>query len=119
MDFVLRPVYVASWVLISKQTVPFNLVNHEYGNIQAHLDYAVETADINRWWYFQRLRATADGRYTFTRANLNDLINQTDGVTIAPMRFVHWLRQVYDQYQLQPPLFPGALPMDCSDTLLP
>lgn len=99
-------------VLTSKRTVPFNLVNHEYGNIQAHLDYAVDTGDINRWWYFQRLRATADGRYIFTRANLNELLGRAGGVTIAPMRFVDWLRQVYEQCQMQPQLFPGTLPLE-------
>lgn len=99
-------------MLTSRRTVPFNLVNHEYGNIQAHLDYAVDTGDINRWWYFQRLRATADGRYIFIRANLNELLGRTGGITIAPMRFVDWLRQVYEQCQMQPQLFPGALPLE-------
>lgn len=103
--------YAKPWMLISERAVPFNLVNHAYSNIQAHLDYAVETGDINRWWYFQRLRATADGRYVFARANLNELLDQTNGVIVAPPRFVDWLRQVYEQYELQPPLFPGTLPL--------
>lgn len=104
-------------ILTSERAVPFNLVNHEYVNIQAHLDYAVETGDINRWWYFQRLRATADGRYIFPRANLNELLSRhADGgvTTIVPMRFVDWLRQVYEQYPmpLQASLFPVTLPLE-------
>lgn len=99
-------------MLISERAVPFNLVNHEYVNIQAHLDYALDMGDINRWWYFQRLRATADGRYAFARANLNELLEQTGGVTIVPSRFVDWLRQVYEQFPLHPSMFSGALPLD-------
>lgn len=104
--------HASSQILTSERTVPFNLVNHEYGNIQAHLDYAVEMGDFDRWWYFQRLRATADGRYVFARANLNELLEQRGGVTIVPSRFVDWLRQVYEQFPLQPQLFSGALPLD-------
>lgn len=101
-------------LITPSRAVPFNLVNHEYGNIPAHLDYAFDTGDSTRWWYFQRLRATADGRYIFARANLEELLAQSGVATIVPLRFVDWLRQVCEQYQLgvQPPLFPGALPLD-------
>ncbi|KAF3761078.1 NAD(P)-binding protein [Cryphonectria parasitica EP155] len=76
----------------SARRVPFNLVNHEYRNIQAHLDYWLEH-DFNRWFYFQRLRATADGRYTFGRSNINDLIAQNGGVEVRPVRFRDWARR--------------------------
>ncbi|PSR89030.1 isoflavone reductase [Coniella lustricola] len=72
--------------------VPFSLVNHEYRNIQAHLDYWI-AHDFGRWYYFQRLRATAEGRYTFARANLNELVAQTSGLDVRPIRFRDWARR--------------------------
>lgn len=73
--------------------MPFSLVTHEYGNIQGHLDYWIHH-DFGRWYYFQRLRSTADGRYTFVTADLNDLVNRTNGVDVRPESFRHWARRV-------------------------
>lgn len=77
------------------------MTNHEYQNIQAHLDWSVEHGDVNRWYYFQRLKATAEGRYNFGRANLNELVDQTDGVEVRPLRFREWARRAWAQHHQQ------------------
>ncbi|ROV92739.1 hypothetical protein VMCG_09035 [Cytospora schulzeri] len=89
----------------SVRNTPFDVTIHEYQNILAHLEYFVNTGNWQRWYYFQRLLATADGRYTFGRANLNEVIDASDGVDIIPERFADWLRRVWGQ--VQPPIQPG------------
>ena len=97
-----------------RDTVPFDLVIHEYQNIPAHLEYCVNTGNLQRWYYFQRLLATANGRYTFGRANLNEVIIASEGVDVIPERFVDWLRRVWGQTQpqVQPDFQSTAMHMD-------
>ncbi|CAN8106506.1 unnamed protein product [Discula destructiva] len=83
--------------------VPFHLDNYEYSAIQAQLDWAYANNDVPRWCYFQHLRASADGRYDFPRANLNELVEQTEGVEVRPESFRDWVRRICGEAQLRAP----------------
>ncbi|KAL1877891.1 hypothetical protein Daus18300_002244 [Diaporthe australafricana] len=99
---------------MSVRGVPFDLITHEYQDIQAHLSYAIETSDWRRWFYLQQLLATADGRYALGRPNLSELV---DGAgpggapavsAVVPERLVDWLRRVWG-HQPQPPEFQSTI----------
>lgn len=81
---------------IDDYPVPFNLAIHTYQAAVAEAEYCQENADWPRWHYFQRLIATADGRYHFSQANLNDAINAAGGgLEVRPLNFRQWLDQVW------------------------
>lgn len=73
----------------------FNVTNHEYCNLQAHIDWAFAHGEFHHWNYFIQLLATADGRFTYSHANLNEIIDHTAGVDVRPVRFADWARQVW------------------------
>lgn len=100
--------------LISDAAVPFDVTIHDFQNILAQLDYSFNTGNWQRWSYFQRLLATANGRYTFGRANLNEVIDASVGVDVIPERFVDWLRRVWGppQPQIQPEFESHAMQID-------
>ncbi|KAK1771236.1 NAD(P)-binding protein [Phialemonium atrogriseum] len=76
--------------------VPFNLSVHSYQAAEAEAEYCQQNAEWPRWHYFQRLLATANGRYHFTQANLNDTVNTAgSGVEVRPLNFRQWLEQVW------------------------
>ncbi|KAI0435862.1 isoflavone reductase [Xylaria telfairii] len=65
--------------------VEFDVINRPYGEIVAWLDYFQQNNEEDKWFSMQHLLQTADGRYTFGDANLNDLVN------VEPMGFQQWL----------------------------
>jgi hypothetical protein len=71
--------------------VPFTLQNRRYIDLSAHLDFYRENEDARMWHYVQRLLATADGRYDFRTANLNEAVDRSDHVEVEPVRFREWL----------------------------
>lgn len=86
---------------MSVREVPFNLMIHEYGYVQAQIHYPIDPSNWRRWFYFQQLLATADGRYALGRPNLNDLVDESPGVSVVPERFADWLRRSWGQPQPQ------------------
>lgn len=72
--------------------VPFNLQTRRYAELPAHLDFYESTGDLSGWWYVQRLVATADGRYDFRAANLNEAIANSEHVNVRPTSFREWLQ---------------------------
>lgn len=98
----------------SVRNIPFDVTIHDFQNILAQLDYSFNTGNWQRWSYFQRLLATANGRYTFGRANLNEVIDASVGVDVIPERFVDWLRRVWGppQPQIQPEFESHAMQID-------
>ncbi|KUI58435.1 hypothetical protein VP1G_05698 [Cytospora mali] len=99
----------------SVRNMPFDLTIYEHQDIQYHLNYLIPPDSWHRWYYFQRLLATANGRYTFGRANLNEVIDESEGVDVNPERFLDWLRRVWDtqpQPQIQPDFQPNAMQID-------
>lgn len=75
--------------------VPFNMAIHTYEAAVAEVEYCRENADLTRWQYFQRLIATANGRYHFGQTNLNDAINAAGGLEVRPLNFRQWLDLVW------------------------
>ncbi|ODA80272.1 hypothetical protein RJ55_03230 [Drechmeria coniospora] len=72
-----------------------NVVFHRHtrstSELQAYLNYHVEAGDVDRVAYYQRLLATANGRYDFSRATLNEAIERSDLVEVQPLRLSQWL----------------------------
>lgn len=75
--------------------MPFDLTVRAYKDLRGLLVQAADNGNDERHGYIQRLISTANGRYHFGRANLNDLVNQSDVVNVQPMTFREWLRQIW------------------------
>lgn len=75
--------------------VPFQLKVIPYRDLRAELARAEQGRRRERYAHVQRLISTANGRYHFGRANLNDLVAQSDYVDVRPVSFRNWLRQVW------------------------
>ncbi|KAJ9156139.1 NAD(P)-binding protein [Pleurostoma richardsiae] len=75
--------------------VGFDLVVHQFRDLEAQLEYQQQMGDWNRWYYFQRLIATANGRYNFRQANLNEAVNNSEHVDVRPLGFREWLEQAW------------------------
>ncbi|KAI1129084.1 isoflavone reductase [Nemania abortiva] len=67
----------------------FQVISRPYTEIVQWLDYYRQHNDEERWFSMQHLLQTADGRYTFGDANLNELVD------IEPRGFRQWL---YDNW---------------------
>ncbi|KAI0459544.1 isoflavone reductase [Xylaria acuta] len=65
--------------------IEFDVINRPYSEIIAWLDYFSQNNEEEKWFSTQHLLQTANGRYTFGEANLNDLVD------IQPMGFRQWL----------------------------
>jgi hypothetical protein len=75
--------------------VPFSLAVHTYQEVVAQAEYCQQNEEWPRWHYFQRLLATADGRYNFRQANLNEILDQANLMDPPPMRFREWVEAVW------------------------
>lgn len=75
--------------------VPFSLAVHSFQDAMAQAEYCQQNEDWARWHYFQRLLATASGRYFFQQANLNTVLDQADLMDPRPMRFREWVEAVW------------------------
>ncbi|KAF6832573.1 isoflavone reductase [Colletotrichum plurivorum] len=64
---------------------PFDLRIRKYSKLQSELTHYERRNNQVQWWNMQRLIATADGRYDFRQANLNEAVD------IQPSSFRHWL----------------------------
>lgn len=80
---------------IRQLIVPFQLNIIPYKNLRAELARAEQARRYERSAYIRRLISTANGRYHFGRANLNDMIAQSEFVDIRPISFRDWLHQVW------------------------
>ncbi|KAI0421299.1 hypothetical protein EKO27_g41 [Xylaria grammica] len=64
----------------------FEVISRPYSEIVEWLNYYHQHNDEEKWFTMQHLLQTANGRYSFGEANLNDLVN------IEPINFREWLR---------------------------
>ncbi|KAI0402562.1 isoflavone reductase [Xylaria palmicola] len=71
----------------------FNVVSRPYADVVAWVDYYRQHNNEERWYAMQHLLQTADGRYTFGDANLNDLVD------VEPMGFRQWLSHTWGPAQ--------------------
>ena len=78
-----------------QSTVPFQLSIFSYQDAVAQAEFCQQNEEWARWHYFQRLIATANGRYNYRQANLNELLNQANLMDHWPMRFREWLISVW------------------------
>lgn len=92
---------LASTYILTPEPVPFSQHMYEYDGIQAVLDFALQEGDFAKWFCFQQLRASVEGRYSFGQVNLNDIIEQTAGVQIRPVRFRDWIWRTCEEARLQ------------------
>lgn len=76
----------------------FALVNFQVNARPHHeivywLQYFQENNEQDKWYFMQHLLQTANGRYTFSTPNLNDMVD------FRPVGFREWLREVWGQAQ--------------------
>lgn len=63
-------------------------------DLPAFIDYAAQTGETEQAAFYQRLLATANGRFDFSRATLNSRIADRQAVDFTPMTFSRWLTQI-------------------------
>lgn len=69
--------------------VPLNVISRPYEEIEQWLRYYEQNGDQAKWFTMQHLLQTANGRYTFGDANLNDMVD------VQPMTFRQWLCEIW------------------------
>lgn len=65
-----------------------------YDQIQSYITYYTQLGDFDKVAYYQRLLATANGRYDFSKPNLNDIVSKSSKVHVRPVKFAAWLASV-------------------------
>jgi hypothetical protein len=76
------------------ETVAFSHQILQYPDLAVYHNHATGMGDFARAAYYQRMMATADGRYDFPEATLNDLVNASPTVDVQPLGFAQWLASV-------------------------
>ncbi|KAI9167616.1 hypothetical protein HJFPF1_03749 [Paramyrothecium foliicola] len=75
--------------------VPFSHQQHQISELEAHIQYFTQMGQLDKVAYYQRLLATANGRYDFGRATLNEAINASRSVSVQPVTFSQWLASIW------------------------
>ncbi|KAM3511575.1 hypothetical protein MY11210_004793 [Beauveria gryllotalpidicola] len=65
-----------------------------YQELATHIAYNTEVGDYSRLAYLQRNLETANGRYDFSRASLNDAVDRSRRIRVHPVNFAQWLATV-------------------------
>lgn len=71
--------------------VTFNSQVLHYPDLALYHSHYVRIEDYERAAYYQRLLATADGRYDFSRASLNEIVANSPVVNVQPLTFAQWM----------------------------
>lgn len=66
-----------------------------YPDLALYYDHHVRTEDYTRASYYQRLLTTADGRFDFSRASLNEIVANSPVVNVQPLTFAQWMASVW------------------------
>ncbi|KAL7923605.1 NAD(P)-binding protein [Trichoderma austrokoningii] len=66
--------------------------------LEALLTYYAQLCDYDKVAYYQRLLATANGRYDFTQATLVEAVNRGSSVNIQPVTFGAWLTSIWQTF---------------------
>ena len=74
-------------VALSHQTLHYN-------DLTTCHDHYTRIGDYARAAYYQRMLATADGRYDFAEATLNEAVSSSNIVNVQPLTFAQWLANV-------------------------
>lgn len=59
-----------------------------------YYNHYTQIGDYSRAAYYQRMLATADGRYDFAEASLNEIVANSNMIDVQPLTFAQWLRSV-------------------------
>ncbi|KAM3564244.1 hypothetical protein MY1884_000866 [Beauveria asiatica] len=70
---------------------PFQSHILSYQELVTHIAYNTEVGNYNRVAYLQRSLETANGRYDFSRASLNDAVDRSRRIRVHPVNFSQWL----------------------------
>ncbi|KAI8630018.1 isoflavone reductase [Xylariaceae sp. FL1651] len=65
--------------------VEFDVINRPYSEVVDWVNYYQQNNDEERWFSMQHILQTANGRYRFREASLNNLVD------VDPMEFRQWL----------------------------
>ncbi|OAQ99041.1 hypothetical protein LLEC1_04593 [Akanthomyces lecanii] len=77
--------------LEAAQNITFESHILSYQDLLTHIAYNTEMGQYARVAYLQRNLQTANGRYDFSRTNLNDAVDRSSRVSVRPMSFAQWL----------------------------
>ncbi|KAL7963398.1 hypothetical protein V8C34DRAFT_268164, partial [Trichoderma compactum] len=69
----------------------------QYAELETYLNYSAQLCDYDKVAYYQRLVATANGRYDFSQATLNEAVNASSSVNVQPVTFGAWLASIWTQ----------------------
>jgi hypothetical protein len=75
-------------------TVQYTNHRCEIQDLPGFIDYATQSGNVEQATYYRRLLATANGRYDFNTASLNERIAASASVNFTPMTFEQWLGRV-------------------------
>ncbi|VUC37454.1 unnamed protein product [Clonostachys rosea] len=76
------------------RNVTFNHIPSDYSSSQFFLTYYSQNQDEVKAGYYRRLMATADGRYDFQEATLNETLQNSGMMDFVPMNFAQWLDKI-------------------------
>ncbi|KAH0599911.1 hypothetical protein MHUMG1_02701 [Metarhizium humberi] len=77
------------------RNVAFDHHMRQSSELQSYLAYFVQAGDGDKVAYYQRLIATTNGRYDFSRASLNDALEKSGQGDVQPMTLLRWLTNVW------------------------
>ncbi|RCI09231.1 hypothetical protein L249_1392, partial [Ophiocordyceps polyrhachis-furcata BCC 54312] len=77
--------------LTAPSPVHFTRHTRSIAELQAYISHFNHAGDAARTAYYQRLLATANGRYDFSHANLNDAILRSNLGEVQPLTLNQWL----------------------------
>lgn len=69
----------------------------QHAELETYLNYYAQLCDYDKVAYYQRLLATANGRYDFSQATLNEAVNRSNSVDVQPVTFSAWLASIWHQ----------------------
>ncbi|QUC16129.1 uncharacterized protein UV8b_00370 [Ustilaginoidea virens] len=79
------------------RNVAFHHHMRQHTELQAYLTYYAQAGDAGRVAYYQRLLATTNGRYDFTKASLNEALEKNGQGDFQPMSLSRWLTNEKDK----------------------
>ncbi|KAH7011699.1 hypothetical protein EDB80DRAFT_398798 [Ilyonectria destructans] len=75
---------------------PFEIQYRQFRELEPYIDYYTQQGDTQTATTYQRLLATANGRYEFGTASLNEAIRNNPAVEdVHPVSFRQWLANVF------------------------
>lgn len=64
-------------------------------DLQALLNFSAQAGDAERHARYKQLVATTNGRYDFSKASLNEILEKSGLADVQPMNLTRWLTNVW------------------------